>query len=916
MSLLMLIFSCRQDCPPNSYQEDGCLCEIDYYGDITWDKQRSSWEGECISGLEMAVQTGDPSYIKDDASLLAVATEEIQETVTRTNTLLSEIYGDGEIQYNPTEWSHHIKNADIDGNFILIQGSDYGYPLASAGVQGTSRYAAFGMNIITSLENGSQAAFESQFDRILSWLLTDTITESLSTNYSIGFSSIGWEQSENIHFFSTRFDSVEDCDSTPSRSDCFESVDLIVIGAQGNPDDGESIALEIKSAMQSGVSVLFLHTETWADSIQGAAVLQELNMGYGDYGGNYWSMDKADWEHVSDMLELGGSTGSILTVLNHFKENDYDFDWSTCSEFVGQISCNDVPNFRTEFLNGAHTIRFGLASIDKSTEIFTEDGYRIWKLLGLLGDVYRRDIQYPMDKQDTDPMRFLRSYYADHAVLYRRDINAKQEDLGTFSLPIEKETVSIDTFDVSILASKYGGFTAIGHYVLPGETFSITRTDELDLSVSVMINTQRTGSTREFNEDQYDRPKFLQSPSIPLPSGETVTLTSPYGGTLQLMVSESETDPTISLHLEEVGTHPSLNYGDEPSTYLSNLQNTPYPFTEIRTPYVQIHAKSDMMQTAIDQYDGDIETFFEELQAYMIEDTYNLAGFQGDGLSLNNAVVDTCDTFNWDCENPTIHGRPALQHINVDTYAHCGGGCSGNPYDQSWPLEPLGWGETHEIGHNLQRGRLQIYEARSSEVSNQIFPLRKHSTYYEDTGISLSGDRVSYEAVFDTLQASVQQQSPFDFVYENIWAADGIYDNNSERMVFYMQVVHCNSDLEFLETGWDIYTLMYLHERLFTHALNDWEAQRTIIGFDLYTEAPWDISGNDFMLISMSLISQRDQRSFFDMWGIEYSDMARDQVASYLFDEAGLFFYPNSNANAIPTSNPILIDGISPWSEH
>jgi len=54
----------------------------------------------------------------------------------------------------------------------------------------------------------------------------------------------------------------------------------------------------------------------------------------------------------------------------------------------------------------------------------------------------------------------------------------------------------------------------------------------------------------------------------------------------------------------------------------------------------------------------------------------------------------------------SVHGRPKVQHINVDKYAHCGGGCAGNPYDQTWDLGPLKWGETHEIGQH-PNGRQQ-----------------------------------------------------------------------------------------------------------------------------------------------------------------------------------------------------------------
>ena len=55
-------------------------------------------------------------------------------------------------------------------------------------------------------------------------------------------------------------------------------------------------------------------------------------------------------------------------------------------------------------------------------------------------------------------MPFMRSYYADHSVLYHRDDNPRQEDLGTFSSVIEPNSVSLDSTDVEVQGSKYGGY--------------------------------------------------------------------------------------------------------------------------------------------------------------------------------------------------------------------------------------------------------------------------------------------------------------------------------------------------------------------------------------------------------------------------------------------------------------------------
>ena len=110
--------------------------------------------------------------------------------------------------------------------------------------------------------------------------------------------------------------------------------------------------------------------------------------------------------------------------------------------------------------------------------------------------------------------------------------------------------------------------------------------------------------------------------------------------------------------------------------------------------------------------------------------------------------------------------------------------------------------------------------------------------------------------------------------------------------------------------------MMYLHERLFSDAIADsskWATMGDDLGFSTYPSAPSDLSGNDFMLISLSFLSQKDQRPFFDMWGITYSTEASAQVDSYGFAPAAQEFYASDDANVAPLSVPVPIDGTSPW---
>ena len=196
--------------------------------------------------------------------------------------------------------------------------------------------------------------------RLLSWMLTGTASDTVPTDKSVALSSIGWDQSATTSFFRRLFDSVEDCDAEGNYSDCYSDADLVIVGAQAPAEDATEIATAIREAMDSGSAVLFLHTETWADSVQGTAVLTE-RMTYGDNGGNYRSADKAEGS-VDDMLAVGGAAGSIITLLEHLELGDYDLTERLLR--LGQTFCDEVPGIYTEFYHEPETVQQALRNLD------------------------------------------------------------------------------------------------------------------------------------------------------------------------------------------------------------------------------------------------------------------------------------------------------------------------------------------------------------------------------------------------------------------------------------------------------------------------------------------------------------------------------------------------------------------------
>ncbi|MGQ5525654.1 ImpA family metalloprotease [Chitinimonas sp. PSY-7] len=346
-----------------------------------------------------------------------------------------------------------------------------------------------------------------------------------------------------------------------------------------------------------------------------------------------------------------------------------------------------------------------------------------------------------------------------------------------------------------------------------------TLVDAGKAKVALRLNTQRTGSTRAWTADTYTRPRFLASPPMALNRGQAIDVTSPYGGTLQLSFSEAAAGQTVQLRIRGVAQHPflDLSNGGSKTAFVAALKSGQFDWAEIKLQGTEIHTRVDKMKEVLaSDYNNDIDRYLDELRVLFFEDAYQLAGFALPGKSLPTAVQTFCTNQGWNCASSTLHRVPDTQHINVDAYSQCGNGCSGNPYDQDWGLNPRGWGESHELGHNLQQGLLAVYSDRSTEVSNNLFPLHKNWRLLRELKDDRSNDRVAYRSTFDMIKAAKSSSDPVEGAYQRIWGSAAYAAENGERMAFYMQWVHYWSQRMADETrGWDIITLLYLHERLF-----------------------------------------------------------------------------------------------------
>ncbi|NDY92447.1 ImpA family metalloprotease [Ideonella livida] len=896
-----------------------------------------------------ALATGDASAV-DSATALSQTQALLQAQQAMVETTRQAVLGTGSAggteavapaSWNPTHDSVYFTLLDPGRHAVLLTGNwrykgseaAAGRVLAVAGADPSTgaRYAALGGNPLAVRGN---AAMDTMLRNTMRWLTGRSTLNGLRVvTAHLPSTATYWFQHEaptrawlTAQVPAVRINGVEgslavddSCDGS-ALAGCLQNADLLILGRQQGPNQGNSstpdtypagydtttVMAALRAAQARGVPVLYLHHGR-DDNTLSSALMQHFGLAVNN---NYWAQEGLkDWSPTS--LAASDSAPTTLALLDRLRSGHFSTTFSGCSTVVGKVQCEADTALQTEFNTPAGAIRSRLRALDaQGLALFEQPGYALEKHLVLLGDTWRRAVAYPMDKGG-DKGLFFRALFSDMTAYLHRRHNATAAHQGSFASAIPAATPALVRTVTGTAPATGTGELMTGLYVMPGRSITLTREDAASATVTVGINLLRD-TTRIYNPQGYDRPTQLASPRMPLIQGQPVTLTSPFGGPLYLFLGAASDTPAIRVTVEGVTTHPALrdmNDAAQVAAFKAEMDGTPTQWVGITTDALTVHSTLAHMRTTLAAHGGDMALLAQRLNTYMVEDTYALAGFHSasSGLRLPASVSAFCDNAGWDCTGPQ-HRRDVMQHVIVDTVALCGAGCSGNPYDQNWALDPLGWGETHEIGHNLQRSRLNIYGSRSTEVSNNIFPMHKQMAFARANPGSTAlvrGDGDTRK-VFGWLKDALQPGASADAMRQALWTATGTYDNAAERLVFYRQLVEYARHYrpEFTD-GWALYTLMYLLERNLTATIAsttttsaDWLAQRSALGLGTYASPPTAMDGNDFMLIAASRIIGRDLRAVWSLWGITFSDAAAAQVAAYGLPAAELLLFPMKQLNA------------------
>ncbi len=871
--------------------------------------------------VHVALATGNALVVNNSEEILDEALAEIEININRFNDIKRQLFklDSATEKLTSIAWDPSHDAAILYGqypfndtvlyttNSYQTDGVDRVLPIAIAGSQTatTGRYLAFGSNPFRLLGNDQMTQFMvNSFD----WLTTQNTKQKASLNVVLSqLDESHWfrDRSSTRTWFDNNYPNVSynengACDGAALASCIASKPDVIVISRiTREGDDKAAVLASIADALAQDIPVIYIQHDGGIGE-HGRALLSLLNITHGN--DNYWwklYVSAFDPSTLNDALP--SNIAAVKHMLTNFKNKSFNVDLTECET----RSCPGESNVQSEFFDGASAVNTIFNNLNsQKLNIFEGEDNRLNKLLILLADHYRQTVSYPMDKLTTDNVSFFKSLFADYAVYNTRTVNPVQPDMGNFS---RSDFSHITPENTQVTLTSKPSFRSAGVYALPGQTFTVTRTDNNPADTSVFINTLRTGATHIFNENRYNRPYLLQTSRVAISSGETIAFTSSYGGPIQIGFSQKDIE--VSFQFENIGRHPHWRTPADDAIFAAKMEQGDYDWAEIATEGFEVHSKLTKLRASLEGSIWPIASdFANATYRYTHNMVHKLAGFQGPGIDVEPEIHDFVTN-----RGLTVDTIDHVKHMNADQPT-CGWGCSGNPYDAGWNFSPTGHGDLHELGHGIERGNMR-FEGYGGHSNTNFYSYFSKSVYEDETAQSASCQGLPFEAMFTSLQASKNSADPVAYMQ----GENGLTKSWSEHHALYVQLMMAAQAEGTITNGWYLYPRMHIWDRemwRFDNSDETWATGKIALGFDDYTRAEFGaMTKNERLFISLSEITRLNLTDWFAMYGFELSTKAKAQVAAKGYKVLPQVFY-TSTSDGYCTSliqNSLPVDGAQAW---
>lgn len=843
--------------------------------------------------------------------------------------------GVGELSWDPTH-DTALLGTTIGSNAVAILSNDdrdgspdpEAHGLAVFGRHDATPYMVMASNPFrTNVDPDDMSVVDEGMDRwlanMMTWLTGDESSRSVvlaqlddSFYFRDESSTRAWLDAHAD--LGVSYNDVDACDGS-ALDGCLDSADLLIISQHydEDTDDVAEILTAVSATLDAGTPVLYLQRDGDLNAL-GEALFALLDVRY--VGDNYWSRLRAtDFDGRSLFGSPPPEVALIGETLSRLSSGSYGF---TLPEVAADPDAHD--GYRTQFADGAEVVQSMLNAVDDSgADLFGSCGHEATKLLALIGDRLRQEVDFPMSTAGTEPGVFLRSYFADHAILNRRYVAPSQPERGTFDA---MDLSAIAGESVTVELTSRSNFRAAGVYLLPGRTATITRLDDSAETSAIFVNTQRSGSASVWDDERhagYSRPKFLRSVAVPVEPGESITFTNPYGGPLQVAFGGS--GESVRLRFDGVGRHPYWDGVEDDASFAEALAAGTYAWAEVVTDNFEVHSSLEKMrETMSDERWDNGSDLAMDIERYSWNLIHVMAGFQGAGIDVEPEVHE------WATERGLdVPLLDLVKHGNMDQ-GTCGYGCSGNPYDASWAMDPLSHGHLHELGHSLQNNRFQLEygaERYGNHAVTNWSPFYVLDRHFQDRGVG--GDwTIPHDHIFDALQAAFaggDRSGALSTTMRDYFEAKIADGEIRDCYALFMQAMAAARHAGALDNGYHIVPRAHILDGAVDQAVRneeDWLAAREALGFGLFSHAEAEAMGpNDFMAVTLALATGLDYRDFLAMWGIEISARASEQIAALDYPVVERAFFAlgeNDHTRGALSTNAadftrIVIDGTSEW---
>ncbi len=889
--------------------------------------------------VEVAITSGDASVVSSANLLEDAILTTIESNIALHQNALIQIFNldadasaksDGssltDIHWNPTHDSALFDNVYGENVALLTTNSSFQdnkeskqKTMAVLG-QRDSRYIALAGNPFRNDRRNPDALNEQMhlfLENSLAWLTDrpdlhtksfDVVLANLDQSYYFPDELAIREWLDSRFPQQATYNDPKACDDTALTACITATTDILIVSQHSDNDGNEQTTADaVAAAMKQGIPVMYLHHDGGLSAL-GKLLLPLFDTTHTN--DNYWHrLGITNFDPTDYLNQAPAEVHAVDTMVRHFRQQSFAIDWAACDE----ENCRENASLNTQFMDGAGYVQSVMRDLDRrKVDLFSiEERYRLHKLLALLGDHYRTQVSFPMDKINTPDTEFLRSLYADSSQYqYRRNVGS-WSDLGNFSRADYSHIIPT-TRTVNHISKR--NFRSTGAYALPGKTVTVKRNDNSDVAVSVYVNSTRDGSTHLFANDGYKRPRYMQGQAIPIAPHETIRFTSSIGGPIHL--SYNTNDLPVEVVISNIGEHAYWSSVSDNESFAAKLNANEFDWAELAAPSFEVHSKTDKMiesmtDSALLENAGVPQALVDAVMRYVHNFPHVLAGFKGPAID----VVEEIHQFAAD-NNLPVENLDLVKHMNADQ-ATCGYGCSGNPYDAYWSFSPIGHGDIHELGHGLERARFRFSGWPGHAITN-FYSYYTKTQYFKTHGVDPNCQGLPFESIFTILQSSVTQADPAAFIKANLWDGDVAWSEGAATII---QMMMSAEDNGALIDGWHLLARLHIIERAYQQAVKDddkWLATKAGIGMSLYERATAKaMNPEDWLLIAVSHATGFDYRAYFNAWGHQYTPAAAAQVAAFSLPSMPVNYYVSSAEGYCQgqgfDGNKLPLDGSSAW---